>query len=223
MSLEDDLSRPEAYEAKTTRVDLVRTHIASVFLLDRDVFKIKRPVDLGFLDFRTIESRLAACEAEVRLNARLAPRVYEGLEAVRRGVDGRCRIGGDGEIVDWAVHMRRMPDERRADVLLEHDMLAGAKLDALAERLAAFHAAARSDDETSSFGTCASILCNVEENFAQTRDEIDAFVRPEEADEIVRWQRAFIQGHRALFDERIATGKVRDGHGDLQHSAGQIT
>lgn len=216
MSLEDDLSRPEAYETKTARVDLVRTHIASVFLLDRDVFKIKRPVDLGFLDFRTIESRRAVCEAEIRLNARLAPRVYEGLEAVRRGADGRCRIGGDGEIVDWAVHMRRMPDERRADVLLEHDMLSGAKLDALAERLAAFHAAARSDAVTSSFGTCASILCNVEENFAQTRDEIDVFVRPEEADEIVRWQRAFVHGHRALFDERVATGKVRDGHGDLR-------
>ena len=216
MSIEDELSRPSAFGVPTKRVDLVQTHIASVFVLDRDVFKIKRPVELGFLDFRSIESRKAACDAEVRLNARLAPGVYAGVAAVRRGEDGRCRIGGDGEVVDWAVHMRRMPDEQRADVLLERGELSGAKIDALAERIAAFHAQARCDAETSSFGRSEVIVGNVDENFAQTRDTIETLVRPEEADEIIRWQTSFIHGHEALFADRIAKGRVRDGHGDLR-------
>jgi len=214
--IEDDLLRTSAYDVPTSRVDLVQTHISSVFLLDDDVFKVKRPVSLGFLDFRTIDARREACDAEVRLNARLAPGVYLGVVAVRRGADGHARIGGAGEIVDWAVHMRRMPDERRADVMLDAGRLTGEKIDRVAERIAEFHAGARCDAQTSRFGARHAIATNVDENFAQTADTIEAFVRPEEADEIVRWQHAFLRGHGPLFDARIGARRIRDGHGDLR-------
>jgi aminoglycoside phosphotransferase family enzyme/predicted kinase len=175
---------------------------------------VKRAVSLGFLDFRTIEARRAACDAEVRLNARLAPGVYRGVVAIARGADGRARIGGDGDVIDWAVHMRRMPDEARADVMLERGALSEEQIDCVAERVAAFHASARCDAETSRFGTRSAIAANVEENFAQT--SIDAFVRREEADEIVAWQRAFLAEHATRFDARIASKRIRDGHGDLR-------
>ena len=115
---------------------LVETHISRVFLLERDVFKIKRPVDLGFLDFTTLEQREAACHAEVALNGRLAPDVYIGVVPVRLDRDGRASLCADGPVVDWAVHMRRLPDDQRADVLLAHGQLDGRAIDAIAKCLA---------------------------------------------------------------------------------------
>src|SRR6476620_4907686 len=101
-----DLLRPDAYGAGLTRrVSLRTTHASWVYLTDGDAWKVKRPVDLGFLDFRTVEARRRACEDEVRLNRRLAPGIYLGVEPVRASPDGPV-IGGAGSIIDWAVHMR---------------------------------------------------------------------------------------------------------------------
>ncbi len=101
--LVDDLSRPG--------VELRETHISWVFLSGGYAWKIKKPVDLGFLDFSTPEKRRRACDAEVRLNRRLAPRVYRGVEPVTLDAAGRHRIGGEGPAVDWAVRMIRLPDD----------------------------------------------------------------------------------------------------------------
>lgn len=216
--LKADLLRPAAYASGLADggVTLAETHISLVFLLDRDVFKVKKPVDLGFLDFRTLEQRKIACEAEVRLNARLAPDVYRGVVPVRRGRDGRARIGGAGSVVDWAVHMTRLPDEARADFRLARGALSPEDIDAVAHTLAAFHASARADARTASFGAPDAIARNLEENFAQTQGTIERFLRPDQADELVRWQRAFLLGHRAAFEARAGADRVRDGHGDLR-------
>ncbi|MEO8801137.1 MAG: kinase, partial [Polyangiaceae bacterium] len=214
---EIDLLRIDAYgKLAPTRVALEETHISWVFVLDRDVFKVKKPVDLGFLDFSTIDKRKAACDAEARLNARLAPQVYRGVVAVRRGEDGRAQIGGDGEVLDWAVHMHRLPDARRADNLLARNELSGEDIDVIAERIATFHEKARVDEETTAFGKVEVIRENIEENFAQTRTSLGAYVTPENAAEIVRWQTAFVCDHESLFEERALKGHVRDGHGDLR-------
>src|SRR5689334_22368402 len=99
-SIRAELSRPDAYPApQPTRIDCVETHISCVFLADGEVYKIKKPVDFGFLDYRSLDRRRHFCEEEVRLNERLAPGVYLGVEAVRRGADGRARLGGDGQVV----------------------------------------------------------------------------------------------------------------------------
>jgi len=215
-SLKADLLRPEAYRPlQSARVELAETHVSQVFVLERDVFKVKRPVDLGFLDFTTLERREAACRAEVALNTRLAPDVYRGVVPVRRGPDGRAQLSGDGPIVDWAVHMRRLPDAHRADSMLERGQLDASQIDAIAARLARFHAAARSDAEVARFGSPEAIARNVEENVAQTMGAREAYA-PGESAEIVRWQTAFLRDHRGLFERRAATGRVRDGHGDLR-------
>src|SRR5947199_9710182 len=109
-----DLLRPEAYgQGPTAPVSLRTTHASWVFLTDADAWKVKRPVDLGFLDFRTVDARRRACEDEVRLNRRLAPRVYLGVQPVRSSRDG-LSFQGAGPIVDWAVHMVRLPDSESA-------------------------------------------------------------------------------------------------------------
>ena len=187
MSLKTDLLDARAYGALApSRVVLAETHISWVFVLDHDVFKVKKPVDLGFLDFRTIEARKLACEAEARLNRRLAPDVYRGVVPVRRGADGRCRIGGHGSIVDWAVHMVRLPDERRADELLARGELTRDSIAAVATRVAAFHAAAPASAEATAFGAPSVVRANVAENFAQTRDVALRYLEPAQAAEIGR-------------------------------------
>jgi aminoglycoside phosphotransferase family enzyme/predicted kinase len=211
-----DLALPGAYPSpRPASVSVIETHISWVFVLDRDVYKVKKPVSLGFLDFTTLEERQRACVAEAELNGRLAPGVYLGVVPVRLQ-EGRAVLHGDGPVVDYAVHMRRLPDGLRADLRLERGRLSGKDIDAIALRLAAFHAGARTDPEIACLGAPAAVARNIEENFRQTEDSLSTYVRPDEAAEIVRWQTAFVRDRTMLFQERVAAGRVRDGHGDLR-------
>jgi aminoglycoside phosphotransferase family enzyme/predicted kinase len=213
-----DLLRPGAFAAiaPACSVSLIETHISWVFVLDRDVLKVKRPVDLGFLDFRSCEQRRLACEEEVRLNARLAPGVYRGVVPVTLELDGRCVVGGLGLVVDWAVHMERMSDARRADHLLGEGQLTPRRIDAIAATIAEFHRDARSDAEVTRLGDPAAIARNVEENFDQTRSSLGRYLSPQESEEIVRWQTRFVRDERERFMKRIAQRRIVEGHGDLR-------
>jgi uncharacterized protein len=216
-SLREDLRSGAAYKGSPSNgPELVETHISWVFLCADEVFKVKRPVDLGFLDFRTRERRRAACEAEVRLNRRLAPDVYLGVVPIRSNGRGRAQTFGTGPVIDWAVHMRRLPDERRADHLLAAGALTAERLDRVAITLARFHARCETSKAVARFGDPSTIEENVEENFTQTEQTIDLYIRPEQAEDIRGWQRAFLRKHGRVFAQRIAEGRVRDGHGDLR-------
>lgn len=202
---------------------LVETHISWVLLGPSEVWKLKKPVSLGFLDFSTLARRKAACEAELALNRRLAPHVYLGLRAVRRESTGRLVIDGrgegpdgEGEVVDWAVHMQRLPDRDRADVRLGEGRLHRDDIDRIARRLAEFHAEARCDAVTAAYGRREAIALNVRENFAQTRASIGQYLEVAQADEIEHAQLAFLEQHEGRFTARIEAGRVRDGHGDLR-------
>jgi uncharacterized protein len=215
--LPDDLLRPEAYPPPTPgAVELRATHVSWAFLTEAEVYKVKKPVDLGFLSFSTIDARRRACEAEVVLNGRLAAGVYLGVVPVRRGPDGRLHFHEEGELVDWAVRMLRLPDDHRADVRLAHGQLDGTAIDAIAEHLASFHARCLSDAAIREHGSVATIHGNVRENFAQTKDAIARVVSSEHAREIERYQLGFLAANEALFERRRLEGFVRDGHGDLR-------
>jgi aminoglycoside phosphotransferase family enzyme len=203
-------------DLKRVGVELKETHISWVFLTDQDVWKVKKPVSLGFLDFSTSERRRAACEAEIRLNRRLAPDVYLGVVPITLDDTGRHRIGGEGPPVDWAVHMVRLPDTDRADVRLAQGGFGEADIERIAVHVAAFHGQARSDEETARYGTLAAIGLNVRENFEQTRETISAHLAQGEAEEIETWQGRFLEEHAELFEERIRAGRIKDGHGDLR-------
>jgi uncharacterized protein len=207
-----DLLRRGAYGIGSGKVTLRTTHASWVFLTESDVWKLKRPVDLGFLDFRDLESRRQACEEEVRLNRRLAPDVYLGVEPVRRTSRGHA-LGGHGPIVDWAVHMRRLPDAASADALLEQGRLDASSLCRVAERLASFLLAARPTPE---FGTLAALGRNVDENFDQVAPFVGELLDQETFDEVQAFQRGELARNAARFAERVRGGRVREGHGDLR-------
>lgn len=196
--------------------ELIETHISWVFLRADEVFKVKKPVDLGFLDFTSPEKRRAACEAEVELNRRLAPGVYLGVVPVTREDDGRHGFGGDGEAVDWAVKMVRLDDASRADALLERGRLGFDDVEALAEQVADFHARSARRPEIDRFGETEHIAVNVVENFEQTRESLGRYLEPAACVEIEAWQRNFLAAQGELFERRIREGRVRDGHGDLR-------
>jgi aminoglycoside phosphotransferase family enzyme/predicted kinase len=207
-----DLLRREAYEADPGQVRLVTTHASWVFLTEREVWKIKRPVDLGFLDFRSVEARRRDCEEEVRLNRRLAPDVYLGVSPVYQASSG-CAFVGEGPIVDWAVRMRRLPDEASASALLTRGQLDARRLALLAERLSAFFQAA---PVTPAFGTPDALTVNLDENFAQVAPFVGDLLDQGTFDDVQAFQRSQLARHERRFVARVSEDRVREGHGDLR-------
>ncbi len=196
-------------------IEVLETHISWVFLDQEEVWKVKKPVAMGFLDFSTANKRRWACNEEVRLNRRLAPDVYLGVEPITLSRSGRHRFGGAGQPVDWAVHMVRLSDEARADHRLASERLSAEDVERIASHLAKFHATTRCDEETARYGAVEVIAGNVGENFEQTRETLGEYLSSEEAREIETSQNEFLDRHRELFEARAAAGFVRDGHGDL--------
>ncbi|MBS2018811.1 MAG: dephospho-CoA kinase [Deltaproteobacteria bacterium] len=216
-SLAEDLMRPEAYPRPFPgAVELRETHVSWVFLTEGDVYKVKKPVRFAFLDFSTVEARRRACEAEVLLNERLAAGTYLGVVPVRRGADGRCHVGPEGEVVDWAVHMIRLPDVFRADERVRAGTLTGAHVDAIASAIASFHARVGAGPEVARAGSITALEANIEENFAEVDPIADDLSSREQLEAIQQWQLDFLRTRARVFERRRAEGRIRDGHGDLR-------
>jgi aminoglycoside phosphotransferase family enzyme/predicted kinase len=212
-ALPEDLARAEAFPAPPPRsVSVATTHASWVFLTDDEAWKVKRPVDFGFLDYSDLEKRRRSCEEEVRLGARLAPDVYRGVVPVFRGPDGFSFVG-PGVVVDHAVRMRRLPDAESALAMLRAGRLGAEHLGRLAERLASFYTAAAA---TPALGASAVLAANVEENHVQTLPYVDRFVGAGALDELYRWQQGALAARETLLSERLAAGRIREGHGDLR-------
>jgi aminoglycoside phosphotransferase family enzyme/predicted kinase len=206
-------------------MELRETHISEVYLAADRVYKVKKPVQLGFLDFGTLTLRKRACDVEVELNRRLSRGVYLGVVPIVRDAAGvhQLWIGLRAEhppvleqIVEYAVEMQRLPDEQAADVLLQKGRLAEADVVHIAQHLARFHAQARCDAETAYYGQARVIEANVVENFEQTQQSALEFLSQTELNAIDTWQRSFLDRHKARFRARIEAERIRDGHGDLR-------
>jgi aminoglycoside phosphotransferase family enzyme/predicted kinase len=205
---------PAVYPHPVTRVDLVETHISWVFLAGDRVYKVKKPVDLGFLDFTTLERRRFFCEEEVRLNRRLTHDVYLGVVELK-GADG-LRFDGAGPTREVAVVMRRLPDERMLDRLVREGRAAPTLLDDLGRIVARFHAGAPTGGEIDGLGGLDTVRANWEENFVQTAD-LGPDVLPAAWRRSIRaWVDAFLAREAPRFAARVAAGRSRDCHGDLQ-------
>jgi aminoglycoside phosphotransferase family enzyme/predicted kinase len=209
------LSQPDAYPDRSTQVSMRQTHISWLFFTERFVYKLKKPINFGFLDFTTLEARKFFCEEEVRLNRRLAPEVYLGVVEVK--AHDRCiHFEGSGEIVDYAVQMRRLPEERMLPTLMAEGQVTVEMIRQLARLIADFHAQAETGDDIDQAGTGATVLANWQENFAQTRPYLDFPLRGDTWESIRGRVLAFCRARTQLFDQRIAEGRIRDCHGDLR-------
>jgi uncharacterized protein len=209
-----DLGRAAAYPHEVEGVEIHQTHISVVALAGEYAYKVRKPVDLGFLDFTTLEKRLHDCREEVRLNRRLAPEVYLDVVAL---VDAgeHLMVGGEGVAVEYAVKMRRLPAEATLLKRMEAGELDASVMAALGHRIAAFHAAADAGSEIDRYGRFDVVAGNARENLEQSRSHVGScvsdpvFARLGEALE----QRLAV--HRALIERRAETHVPRDTHGDL--------
>ncbi len=213
--LPEALLDPEAYPERPRSVELIATHISWVFLAGRSVYKLRRPVDFGFLDFTTLGRRRADCHREIELNRPLAPGVYLGVErVVERG--GRLRIGGPGRVVDYAVRMRRLPPEAFLDAMVRAGSATAAHVEAIADRLARFHAGAPSGPAVGRFGSPAVLRTNWRENFDQWAPWVGRVLTAGEDREIREYVRRSLRRLRPALLARIEDGRVREVHGDLR-------
>jgi aminoglycoside phosphotransferase family enzyme/predicted kinase len=213
-SLIRDLSRPGAYPFECASIEVHQTHISVVFLAGEFAYKIKKPVNLGFLDFSTLEKRRHFCDEEVRLNRRLAPSVYLGVVPVSLE-NGQARLEGHGEPTEWAVKMVRLPAEATLEQRLARGVLTAEKIACLARMVAEFHAKATTSPAIASFGRFEVVQRNAEENFQQSRHDIGRTVHPEVFERLRLLSSATLKRLRPLIESRAERGVPRDTHGDL--------
>jgi uncharacterized protein len=213
-ALIDVLSRPAAYPFPVTDVGVRQTHISAVFLVRDYVYKVKKPVNPGFLDFSTLEKRHFYCEEEVRLNRRLAPHVYLGVVPIVRTQDG-YQLEADGEVVEWAVKMLRLPD---GATLLEHlhrGEISGTHVETLASRIAAFHRSAETGTRIAACGRFERVSKNILDIFDQAAPQSGTTVTPGVFARTRRLAEQALARLQPLIDRRADRLMPRDCHGDL--------
>ena len=207
------LLKPEAYDEEPGHIELVQTHISFVFLTRNFVYKVKKPVNLGFLDFTTLEKRHFFCEKELELNRRLCGDMY--LEVVSINKSDAIKIKGEGKTVEYAVKMKRMPQEKMMSKLLEKKKMEDRLVDRIAKIIAEFHSKAETNRLISEFGSLAIIETNWKENFEQTEAYVGKTISTEDFKLIREKVEDFMKRNVSLFKKRMAEDRVRDCHGDI--------
>jgi len=213
-SLVESLRSPECYFHPAADIEVLQTHISCVVLAGPFAYKIKKPVKLPFLDFTTLQSRRHYCEEEVRLNARTAPELYLGVVPIGGNIE-RPVVGGTGEAIEYAVRMRRFPQEARLDHLAASDRLERWHVDALAGEIARLHADARRANPRLDFGAPDGILHTALDNFASIQLVQDPGTTSRIPRGLYDWTIAEHARLRELMRERRLSGFVRECHGDL--------
>jgi uncharacterized protein len=205
---------PSFYPHHPRQVDLVQTHISYLFLCGDLVYKVKKPVDFGFLDFTTLVQRGYFCRQEVRLNRRFSPDVYLDVVPISF-VNDSFVLGDETAVVEYTVKMRRINEEQMLYRLLHDGKVGPETMQRVGRHLAIAYAAIPSDEKARGFGALDVISTNIKENFEQTRRYIGGPVTKEAFAAIEQWSLSFMGKNKALFEQRKAQGRIKDCHGDL--------
>lgn len=208
------LRDPDSYPERTSDVSVIETHKSWVFLADHHAYKLKKPIQHNSVDFRSLEARCSNCEIEVALNRRLAGDVYIGVEQIRQGEQGQLTLGGIGELVDCVVKMKRLPADRMLSRLIADGNVQEYEVRRLAAKLARF------------YRDSPSVLTNPAEYTDHLTDELQtsfaALESPGLGLDVTRVSRIrdhlerFLEDRGELLADRVNTGRIVDGHGDLR-------
>jgi len=207
------LMKPEAYPEDPGQIELVQTHISFVFLTRNFVYKVKKAVNLGFLDFTTLEKRRFFCEKELELNRRLCGDMYVEVVPINRS--NIIKIKGEGATVEYAVKMKRIPQEKMLSQLLGKNMVNNELVSRIAKTIADFHSKAETNKRISDFGSLAVIETNWTENFEQTEEYIGKTISRKDFEIIRERISDFMKRNVSFFEKRMKEGRVRDCHGDI--------
>jgi uncharacterized protein len=213
------LMRPAAFPHPAEDIQLHETHISWIILAGEHAYKIKKPLNLGFLDFSEPVRRAATCEEEVRLNRRLAPTTYRGtVPVVERG--GEPFLGGAGPVLETAIWMRRLPADGMLPALLARGEATATLMRRIARTVARFHARGATGPGVDEYGSPANIVSHWRGNFTEMAPFVDRTLPQWQLERIQRSIETTLEREQGLFARRIAEHRIRDGHGDLH--AGSI-
>ncbi len=213
-ALVERLRQPACYPHAPGEVAFLETHISWVFLAGPFAYKVKKPVQLDFLDFRALESRKRFCEEELRLNRRTAPSLYLGVVPIT-GTPDAPKVEGEGDAIEYAVKMRRFPQDALLDRVARAGKLTAAHVEELARSVAAFHAAAARCEGPCAYGTPPEILAEAVDNFAAIEREDDGIGARPVRQWLCSWTLREFNRLEPAFAARRRLGYVRECHGDL--------
>jgi len=208
------LLRPQAYPHLVGAIEHLETHISDVLLTGEYAYKLKKPLNLGFLNFSTVELRRACCEEELRLNRRLAPELYLAVVPIA-GSFSDPRIGGDAPILDYAVRMRQFDQAGMLERVAGRGELTAAIIDSIAEQIAEFHSGLPPGADASGYGTAAEIAGPALQNFDQLQPLIASDAERGALRGLREWTEQKNEALASRFEARRQAGYVRECHGDL--------
>jgi aminoglycoside phosphotransferase family enzyme/gluconate kinase len=206
--------KKESFPNKPEKLEVIQTHISYVFIADQMVYKIKKPVNFGFLDFTTLQLRKFYYEKEVELNRRLCPEIYLGVVPISLTEKGYL-VGDFSHVVEYAVEMKKLPEDGMMQKIIKDRALTEKHIDLIVEKLVPFYNSAKTGKGVNEYGSTDVISFNTEENFMQTEGFVGKALNKWRYNEIVSWNRNFLRENSSLFDKRIKEGYIREGHGDL--------
>jgi aminoglycoside phosphotransferase family enzyme/adenylate kinase family enzyme len=208
------LLNPLLYDHAVDKIELVETHISWVLLTGDFAYKIKKPVNFGFLDFSSLEKRKFYCEEELRLNRRFAPQLYLDLITIT-GTEDLPSITSTGDALEYAVKMKQFPSDALLSKLLDAGDLREPHMDWLAQSIADFHLQAEIAKNESKFGNIEAVAQPVSENFQQIRHQIQDPDILLQLDSIEKWSTEAFKRLEPEFRKRKQEGFIRECHGDL--------
>ena len=212
------LEKPSAYPHSTSSIRRIITGVSVVFLTGEFAYKFNKPMDLGFLDFSTLEKRKEQCLKEVKYNSLISPELYLGVVPIVKDNYGNISITGSGETIEYAVKMRQMDPEAIMSSFLEKNKIDSSHIKQAAKEIYSFHQKAITNPEISSFGKVENIQFNWDENFQQTENYQNKIINSEDFSFIQKKVNNFIQKNKELFHQRVINNQIKHCHGDF-HSA----
>jgi uncharacterized protein len=231
VNLIDFMLNKDSYNEKTINIEHKQTHISNVFLTDKFVYKIKKPVNFGFLDFTTLEKRRFYCFEEIRLNKRLSSDIYLGVVRIIKQKDSfiidelnvlnnledekKINLIKDEKIIEYAVKMIRLKEESLMSNLIKQEKLTNKHIKKISIILANFYKNAKTDEKINYYGSIENIKYITNQNFEQTEKYIGSLFEKEKFDFIKNATNNFIESKKDLFNSRIKDEKIRECHGDL--------
>ncbi|WJW74419.1 AAA family ATPase [Thiohalobacter sp. IOR34] len=218
--LAERLQSADRFPHAVERFELIETHISCLLLTGEIAYKIKKAVDLGFLDFSTLEKRHFYCQEELRLNRRLAPELYLEVVGIHGSEDDPSLLG-DGEAVEYAVKMRQFPQAARLDRVTARGELQPTHIDRLARDIATFHQQLPVAGTDTVFGSAEVLQQQMRQNFEQIRRHCDLTTVIDACRHIQAWSEHSFSLHLEEFEQRRHEGWIRECHGDM-HLANMV-
>ena len=209
------LLSPSSYPHSPSRVKYIQTHASDVFIIAPYVYKIKKPVDFGFLDYSTLEKRKFFCEREIELNRKLCCNTYLSVEKISKK-DGAFKLGAGDETIEYAVKMNLLPEEFFLHTLLKKDLVHKADFSRIARKLADYYSNQVPRGDISKYGQPEDIKSVIYQNLALTEKFIGDTITSQAYEVIKSYSDNFLCNRSNLFRDRMENGWIKDCHGDLR-------